>query len=192
MEGIAALWSKINNPIRIFFSITKINQEPIHTVYIMFWWATSFSKVFGFPQKIPNEILNFESLCAVRAQHSNSNSGKRAPWNPQRFSLAAFHYSGCHSSERNDTPEAQGDRSVTSHLDTWAESATPIIDRWRPFTGYLFSETDVFWYGLSIFRYYRQMAPLYRLFIFRRYIFPKIKYVKFICVFREGIKKNHL
>ena len=113
----------------------------------MIFWPTSFLKVLttalGFPQNIPKEILNFESLWAVRAQHSNSNSGKRAPWNPQRFSLAAFHYSGCHSSERNDTPEAQGDRSVTSHLDTWAESATPIIDRWRPCTGYSFSE-DIF------------------------------------------------
>ena len=66
------------------------------------------------------------------------------------------HSSGCHSSERNDTPEAQGDRSVSSHLDTWAESATSIIDRWRPFTGYLFSEKDIFWYRLFIFRKYRQ------------------------------------
>ena len=150
----------------------------------MIFWAT-FSKLFGFSQKILNETLNLGSLWAVWAQHSNSNSGKRAPWNPQRFSHAAFHYSGCHSSERNDTPEAQGDRSVSSHLDTWAESATPIIDRWRPFTSYLFSENDIFWYRLFISRKYRKMAV--------RYILPKIKYLRKVHMYiTRRLFKNHL
>ena len=95
------------------------------------------------------------------------------------------HSSGCHSSERNDTPEAQGDRSVTSHLDTWAESATPIIDRWRPLiqviysqkkissdTGYLFLENIgrwrpctgyVFWHWLHNF--YTNLQELFCQFI---------------------------
>ena len=95
------------------------------------------------------------------------------------------HSSGCHSSERNDTPEAQGDRSVTSHLDTWAESATPIIDRWRPFTSYLFSENDIFWYRLFISRKYRKMAV--------RYILPKIKYLRKVHMYiTRRLFKNHL
>ena len=46
-------------------------------------------------------------------------------------------------SKRNESPEAQCDRSVTYYLDTWAESATPIIDRWRPFTGYIYSQKKI-------------------------------------------------
>ena len=148
----------------------------------MFWWFfEQLSKEFGFPQK--NSEWNSKFWITVRST-AIVIVAKGHHEIPKDFLLPPF-ITAVAIAVKEMTPLRP--RAIEVSAPIWTREQNQLL---RSSTDgallqVIFILRKRYLLIQVFFRRYREMALLYRLFIFRRYILPKFNYVKFICLLRE-------